>query len=68
MSEFLILTGGKNDSCRELAKEMFSESGRCLDIQEDSPRRQLESVRSLDLDIAIDLSGWTSNSCTPYLF
>ena len=63
----LILTGGKNDSCRELAKEMFSQSGRCLDIQEDSPRRQLESVRSLDLDIAIDLSGWTSNS-TPYLF
>ena len=63
----LIITGGKADSTAGLARDLFETHGACWDIQKDSPQRQLERVRELDLDVAVDLSGWTSNS-TPYLF
>ena len=43
-------------------KEMFSGIGKYLDIRSDSYQYQIDRLRELDLDIAIDLSGWTSNS------
>ena len=66
-SFYVIRTGGPSDWVTDLTKTIAQQHGEWLDISHRTFSQQLDDIRSLNLDIAVDLSGWTAHA-TPGLF
>ena len=64
---FVVITGGKSDSFTSLAKDVIRAYGCWLDLRDKTPKEQLALIRDLNLNVAVDLGGWTGNAC-PALF
>ena len=63
----LIATAGRDDPTTHLLRDLSLRQGSWLDVRNQGFIDKLNQVRNLDLDIAIDLAGWTANS-DPGLF
>lgn len=62
-----IALAGRDDSTTGLIQELAVQQGDWLDLRQASLDQKLDQIRALNLDLAIDLSGWTAGS-DPALF
>ena len=62
-----ISIAGRTDTTTELIHDLVRQQGTWHDLREQSLEKQLVSIRNLNLDVAVDLSGWTAGAA-PSIF